>query len=70
MSEGSVYQRQDKRWAAQFQSAEDKTKYLYRKTKAEAKKALREALQARDEGIIPVGKMTLNDLLDSFMEEI
>jgi hypothetical protein len=48
-TEGSVYQRKDGRWVAQYRDAKDKVRYVYRKTKAEAKKALREALQDRDE---------------------
>jgi len=43
-AEGSVYQRQsDARWVAQYRDARKKAQYLYRKTKNEAKKALREA---------------------------
>jgi hypothetical protein len=34
-------------------------RYIYRKTKAEAKQALRAALQARDAGIVPASKMTM-----------
>ena len=70
MSEGSVYQRKsDKRWVAQWKDAQGKTRYKYRTSKALAKKALREAIQARDEGIVPIGKLTLNDLLDSWFED-
>ncbi len=43
-TEGSVYQRKDGRWCAQYRDAKDKVRYIYRKTKQEAKKALREAL--------------------------
>jgi hypothetical protein len=39
-------------------------RYLYRKSKAEAKKALRQALKDRDEGIIPPTKTTVGVLLD------
>ena len=70
MNEGSVYQRKDKRWVAQWKDSEGKTKYLYRKTKSEARAALRQVLKDRDEGIVPVGKMTLNDLLDSWLEDM
>jgi hypothetical protein len=53
-TEGSVYRRKsDRRWVTQYRDAHDKIMYLYRKTKAEAKKALREALQDRDDGYLP-----------------
>jgi hypothetical protein len=55
-AEGSVYQRKDGRWVAQYKDARGKTRYLYRKSKGEARKALRQALKDRDEGIIPPGK--------------
>ena len=56
-AEGSVYQRKNGRWCAQYRDAKDKTRYIYRKTKAEAKKALREALRDRDDNIIPPSKI-------------
>jgi hypothetical protein len=55
--EGSVYQRKDGRWCAQYKDAKDKTRYIYRRTKAEAKKALREALRDRGDNIIPPSKI-------------
>ena len=70
MSEGSIYRRKDGYWIAKYRDADGGWKYLYRKTKGEARKALREALKDRDEGIVPVGKMSLNDLLDSWLEDI
>ena len=48
-TEGSVYQRKDRRWVAQYTDAKGKTRYLYRKTKGETKQALREALKDRDD---------------------
>jgi hypothetical protein len=64
-AEGSVYQRQsDGRWVAQYKDAKGKIRYLYRKTKGEARKALRQALKDRDEGIIPPSKMTVGLYLD------
>ena len=41
-AEGSVYQRKDGRWVAQYRDARDKVRYIYRKRKSEARKALRE----------------------------
>lgn len=68
-AEGSVYQRKDGRWCAQYRDAKDKVRYIYRKTKQEAKKALREALKDRDDNIVPPSKMTVGMYLDEWMEE-
>lgn len=68
-SEGSVYQRKDGRWCAQYRDAKDKTRYIYRKTKAEAKKALREALKDRDDGFVPAERLTVGMYLDEWMDE-
>jgi integrase len=70
-TEGSVYQRgKDGRWVAQYKDASGKVRYLYRKTKAEAKQALRKALTDRDNGIIPASKMTVGIYLDEWLEGI
>src|SRR5215217_1132336 len=68
-AEGSVYQRKDGRWVAQYRDAKDKVRYIYRKTKAEAKKALREALQDRDDGFVPADRLTVGMYLDEWMDE-
>jgi integrase len=69
-TEGSVYRRKsDGRWVAQYRDANDKVRYLYRKTKAEAKKALREALQDRDDGHVPADKLTVEKYLEDWMGE-
>src|SRR5215203_3530083 len=68
-TEGSVYQRRDGRWVAQYRDAKGKTRYLYRKTKGEAKKALREALRDRDEGFVPADKLTVGLYLEEWMDE-
>ena len=68
-SEGSVYQRKDGRWCAQYRDAKDNARYIYRKSKAEAKKALREALIDRDEGYVPADKLTVGLYVDGWMEE-
>jgi hypothetical protein len=70
MSEGSVFLRADGKWCAKYKDATGKWRYLYRKTKAEAKKALRQALKDRDEGIIPPSKMTVGALLDEWIADI
>ena len=68
-TEGSVYQRKDGRWVAQYKDAKGKTRYLYRKTKVEAKKALREALEDRDDNFVPADKITVGMYLDEWLDE-
>src|SRR5215204_6245956 len=68
-AEGSVYQRKDGRWVAQYRDAKDKVRYIYRKTRAEAKKALREALQDRDDNIVPDDRLIAGQYLDEWMDE-
>ena len=63
---GSVFRRSDGRICAKYKDADGKTRYLYRKTKTEAKQALRVALRDRDEGISP-SKLTVNDVLVSWL---
>jgi hypothetical protein len=70
VSEGLVYQRKDGRYVAKWQDLTGKWCYLYRKTRTEAKQALRQALKDRDEGIVPASKMTLNDLLASCLKDM
>jgi integrase len=68
-TEGSVYRRKsDGRWVAQYRDANDKVRYIYRRTKADAKKALREALQDRDDGYVPADKLTVGKYLGDWME--
>lgn len=69
-SEGSVFRRKDGRWVAQYKDATGKTKALYRKTKGEARAALRQALKDRDEGIVPASKMTVTELFDELLDEM
>jgi integrase len=69
MSEGSAYQRKDGRWVAKYKDARGTWRYIYRKTKAEARQALRQALKDRDEGISP-NKMTVSAFLDSWLEDV
>ena len=70
MSEGSIFQRKDGNWCGKWKDATGKWRYLYRKTKAEAKAALRAALQDRDDGIVPASKMTVAVLLDEWLDEL
>ena len=64
---GSIYRRKDRYWCAKYRDASGKWKYLYRKTKAEAKQVLREALNEVDEGICPTNQ-TVNDALDTWLD--
>jgi integrase len=68
-AEGSVYQRKDGRWVAQYRDAKDKVRYIYRRSKAEARKALREALKDRDDGYVPADKLTVGLYVDGWMAE-
>lgn len=70
MSEGSVFRRKDGKWCAKWKDASDKWRYLYRKSEAEAKQALREALKDRDNNIIPADKLTLSHALDQWLENM
>lgn len=69
MSEGSVYQRKDGRWVAKYKDARGTWRYIYRKTKAEARQALRQALKDRDEGISP-SKLTVSAFLSSWLDDV
>jgi integrase len=68
-AEGSVYQRKDGRWVAQYKDFKGKTRFVYRKTRADAKKALRQALKDRDDGYVPADKLTVGMYLDEWMDE-
>ena len=59
----------DGRWVAQYRDARGKVRYVYRKTRGEAKKALREALQDRDEGYVPADKLTVGLYVEGWMED-
>ena len=69
MHEGSVYQRSDGRWVAKYKDIQGTWYYLYRKSKTEAKQALRQALRDRDEGISP-NSLTVGAFLDSWLEDM
>ncbi len=70
MPEGSVYQRKNGTYCAKYKDAHGTYRYIYRKTKSEARQALREALTDRDAGITPVAKMTVGSLLNEWIEDI
>jgi hypothetical protein len=56
MGERTVFQRSDGRWCAKYKDARGTWKYIYRSTKAEAKKALRAALKGWDPSLRLIGK--------------
>jgi integrase len=70
VGEGSVFRRKDGRWVAKWKDVNGKWRYLYRKSKGEAKRALREALKDRDDNIVPADKLTLADALDQWLDDI
>jgi hypothetical protein len=70
VSEGSVFKRKDGKHCAKYKGADGKWKYIYRKNKQEAKKALRQALKDRDEGKTPVARrngVTVGEALESYL---
>jgi hypothetical protein len=64
---GSVYQRKDDRWVGKWKDSREEWRYLYRKTKAEAKGALKEVIRDQEEGISP-DKLTISDYLEGWLE--
>jgi hypothetical protein len=64
---GSVYQRKDGRWVGKFQDLEGSWRYLYRKSKEEAKQALLETLKDQEEGI-SLDKFTVREFLEDWLE--
>ena len=64
---GGVYQRKDGRWVGKYKDLEGSWRYTYRKSKREAKEALREAVKNRDEGISPE-KITVREYLEDWLE--
>jgi integrase len=70
VSEGSVFRRKDGKWCGKWKDANGEWRYLYRKTKAEAKQALREALHDRDDNITPLDKLTLVDALQQWLDNM
>jgi integrase len=66
--EGSVFERKDGRWCAKYKDAGGSWRYVYRRSKGEAYKALREALGERDKGVRPGdGRVTVGAFLDAWL---
>ncbi len=72
MSEGSVFKRKDGKWCAKYKGADGTWKYIYRKTKTEAKQALRAALKERDEGKTPAPRngVTVGEAVRLYLDEM
>lgn len=69
--EGSVFQRADGRWVAQFSLNDGKKRQLTRQTEKEAWSALRKALNEVEQGTIVTGpEQTLSEFLNHWLEEI
>ncbi len=64
---GRVYQRKDGRWAGKYRDIEGSWRYVYRKTEAEAKEALKEAIRDKEEGISP-DRLTASEYLEDWLE--
>jgi integrase len=65
---GSVYRRKDGRWVGKYQDLEGSWRYLYRKSKQEAKQALQEALRDQEERISP-DKITVKRYLEDWLQD-
>jgi hypothetical protein len=73
MSEGSAFQRKDGKFCAKFKGADGTWMYIYRKTKKEAKNALRQALKLRDEGKTPLPRrngVTVGEALENYLHSL
>ena len=73
MSEGSVFQRKGGKFCAKYKGADGTWKYIYRKTKDEAKKELRQALKDRDEGKTPLPRrngITVGVALENYLHSL
>ncbi|MBV9690217.1 MAG: tyrosine-type recombinase/integrase [Ktedonobacteraceae bacterium] len=69
--EGSVFQRKDGRWVAQFYLETGKKKCLYRKTEKEARAALRKVLHEQEQGTLVTGpQQTLKVYLEQWLEQV
>ncbi len=53
--EGGITQRADRRWQASFTGSDGKRHYLYAKTRKEVADKLRQAIQAKEQGLYVTG---------------
>ncbi len=69
--EGSIYQRQDKRWVGSISLADGKRKYYYGDTRKEVADKLKIALREQQQGVLTTGpQQTLNTYLTHWLEEV
>lgn len=69
--EGSIYQRNDGRWAASITLANHKRKTFYGKTKAQVREKLRVALNEQKEGTLVTGpQQSVKAFLEYWLEEV
>jgi len=69
--EGLLRERANGTWEARYVAADGRKRSLYRRTKAAATSALREALDAAEHGIVPVSQeLTTGQYLRSWLDDI
>ncbi len=69
--EGSIYQRQDKRWVGSISLEGGKRKYYYGDTRKEVADKLKVALREQQQGTLATGpQQTLNTYLTHWLEEV
>ena len=69
--EGSIYQRQDGRWAASITLENRKRKTFYGKTRKEVQEKLRVALNEQKQGILSTGpQQSMKQFLEQWLEEV
>src|SRR5258707_6487459 len=69
--EGSIYQRQDGRWAASITLEGHKRKTFYGKTRKEVQEKLRVALNEQKQGTLATGpQQTVKQYLEHWLEEV
>lgn len=69
--EGSLFQRKDGRWTAQLTLEDGTQKVAYRKTRAEAHKALQQMLRDQEQGILATGpQQTMKHFMEYWLEEV
>ena len=69
--EGSIYKRKDDRWTAAISVEGGRRRYVYGKTRAEAATKLRDAQQARANGLpMPDGRVTVGEFLRTWLSDI
>jgi integrase len=69
--EGSIYRRQDGRWAAAFSTGDGRCKTVYGRTRAEVANKLSEAQRAHHDGVLPAdGRLTVSAFAKEWLEGV